>query len=98
MGPFYRVGTEAVSRVGYGLGGLLTLEDADGWYGDRTLTWGGGLTFAWFIDRKNGLCGLCAVQSALPVDPQTVTDLKQTFRCDVYRKYDTWKAQDGESH
>lgn len=97
MGPFYRVGTETVRRVGYGLGGLVTLEDAEGWYGEDTLTWGGGLTFSWFIDRKNGLCGLGAIQSALPVDPRAVSDLKRTFRSDVYRKYNAWKEQAGES-
>ncbi|KEY66290.1 hypothetical protein S7711_02753 [Stachybotrys chartarum IBT 7711] len=54
-GRFLRMGTEG--KVGYGLGGLLTLEDADGWYGEGTLTWGGGVTFTWFIDRKRDLCG-----------------------------------------
>jgi hypothetical protein len=44
---------------------LLTLEDVDGWYGERTLTWGGGLSLAWFIDRKNNLCGVGAIQAAL---------------------------------
>ncbi|KAK4640973.1 hypothetical protein QC761_0097430 [Podospora bellae-mahoneyi] len=89
-GVFYRVGTEGM-KVGHGLGGLLTLEGADGWYGERTLTWGGGLSFAWFIDRTNGLCGLCAIQASMPVQMQTLTDLKNTFRHDIYRKYDAWK-------
>ncbi|KAJ5682698.1 beta-lactamase [Penicillium macrosclerotiorum] len=91
MGPFFRVGTDPGTKVGYGLSGLLTLEDVDGWYGDGTLTWGGGLTLAWFIDRKNGLCGVGAVQSALPVDGALVTALKQIFRRDIYHKYAAWK-------
>ncbi|KAJ5552114.1 beta-lactamase [Penicillium frequentans] len=82
------------AMVGYGLGGLLTLENVDGWYGEHTLTWGGGLTFAWFIDRQNNLCGLCAVQAALPVDVELVGSLKQSFRRDIYRKYATWKKQE----
>ncbi|KAK0616893.1 putative transesterase [Immersiella caudata] len=86
-GMFFRVGTEPGKKVGYGLGGLLTLEDTEGWYSDETLTWGGGMTFTWFLDRKNGLCGLGAVQAALPVDGKIVSDLKQTFRRDVYRKF-----------
>jgi CubicO group peptidase (beta-lactamase class C family) len=94
MGIFFRVGTEPNSKVGHGLGGLLTLEeDIDGWYGERTLTWGGGLTFAWFIDRKNDLCGVGAVQASLPVDSEVINALKQTFRHDIYRKRAEWKKE-----
>ncbi|KAK4679510.1 hypothetical protein QC764_204790 [Podospora pseudoanserina] len=92
-GIFYRVGTEGV-KVGHGLGGLLTLEGVDGWYGERTLTWGGGLSFAWFVDRSNGLCGLCAIQPAMPVDVRSLSDLKNTFRQDVYRKFEKWKKEE----
>jgi hypothetical protein len=93
MGVFFRVGTESGAKVGHGLGGLLTLQDVNGWYGERTLTWGGGLTLAWFIDRKNDICGVGAVQAALPVDNSAIEVLKQTFRRDIYRKYATWKQQ-----
>ncbi|WPH02148.1 Hypothetical protein R9X50_00500300 [Acrodontium crateriforme] len=94
LGVFFRVGVDLETKVGYGLGGLLTLEDVEGWYGERTLSWGGGLTFAWFIDRKNNLCGVGAVQAALPtVDGALVASLKQTFRKDIYRKYAAWKQQ-----
>ena len=92
-GVFFRVGTDPGARVGYGLGGLLTLDDVDGWYGAGTLTWGGGISFVWFIDRKNGLCGVGAVQPALPVDMAVVDDLKQTFRHDIYRKFAAWKEE-----
>lgn len=90
-GVFFRVGTEACAKVGHGLGGLLTLEDVEGWYGEKTLTWGGGLTLAWFIDRKNGLCGVGAIQAALPVDVELVSELKQVFRRDIYHKRAAWK-------
>ncbi|KAJ5510121.1 Beta-lactamase-like protein [Penicillium expansum] len=93
IGPFFRVGTDLESKVGHGLGGLLTLEDVDGWYGERTLTWGGGLTLAWFIDRKNNLAGVGAIQAALPVDGDLVAELKQTFRHDIYHKYTSWKGE-----
>lgn len=93
MGVFFGVGTDSGAKVGHGLGGLLTLEDVDGWYGERTLTWGGGLTLAWFIDRKSGLCGVGAVQASLPLDGDVVAALKQTFRHDIYRKHAAWKAQ-----
>lgn len=93
MGSFYRVGVEPGSKAGHGLGGLLTLEDVDGWYGERTLSWGGGLTFAWFIDRKNNLCGVAAIQASLPVDGETIAALKQTFRHDIYRKHAAWEKE-----
>jgi hypothetical protein len=92
-GPFFRVGVDLETKVGYGLSGLLTLEDVDGWYGEGTLSWGGGLTLAWFIDRKNGLCGVGAVQSALPVDGEFVAELKQVFRRDIYRKLAEWEQR-----
>ncbi|KAF7556586.1 hypothetical protein G7Z17_g1354 [Cylindrodendrum hubeiense] len=93
MGVFFRTGVDLEIKAGYGLGGLLTLEDVDGWYGERTLTWGGGLTLAWFIDRKNNLCGVGAVQATLPVDGGVVADLKHTFRHDIYSKYAAWKEK-----
>ncbi len=91
MGTFFRVGIATGTKAGYGLGGLLTLEDVDGWYGANTLTWGGGHTFAWFIDRKNDLCGVGAIQASLPAEHETIAALKQTFRHDVYRKRQAWK-------
>ncbi|RHZ61815.1 serine hydrolase domain-containing protein [Aspergillus thermomutatus] len=93
MGVFFRVGVDLETKMGHGLGGLLTLQDVDGWYGDRTLTWGGGLTLTWFIDRKNGLCGVGAVQATLPVDNDVVAGLKQTFRRDIYRKHAAFKGE-----
>lgn len=93
MGPFFRIGTDPNIEVGYGLGGLLTLQDVDGWYGDRTLMWGGGRTLTWFIDRKKNLCGVGAVQASLPFDGNTAEALKQTFRRDIYRKHAAWKEQ-----
>jgi len=91
MGMFFAVGTAPGSKRGHGLGGLLTLEDVEGWYGERTLTWGGGLTISWFIDRKNDLCGVGAPQASLPVDGNAIESLKQTFRHDVYRKQAQWR-------
>ncbi|KAH7131474.1 putative transesterase [Dactylonectria estremocensis] len=93
MGVFFRVGTEPGSPAGYGLGGLLTEQDVEGWYGERTLTWGGGLTLTWFIDRKNNLCGVGAIQALLPLDNGVISTLKQTFRRDIYRRYATWKQE-----
>jgi CubicO group peptidase (beta-lactamase class C family) len=91
-GPFFRVGTAPDSKVSYGLGSLLSLHGVEGWYGEKTLSWGGGLTFCWFVDRANDLCGVGAFQATLPTDYEVITDLKQAFRHDIYRKRATWKA------
>ncbi|KAJ6515372.1 putative transesterase [Mycena sanguinolenta] len=96
IGAAFRVGTELGARVGHGLGGLLTLEDVPGWYGARTLTWGGGQTFVWFVDRTNGLCGVGAVQSTIPINIEAVSTLKDIFRHDIYRKHLTWKEEQGK--
>ncbi|KAL8685749.1 MAG: hypothetical protein Q9224_005689 [Gallowayella concinna] len=97
MGIFFRVGVDPETKMGHGLGGLLTLQGVDGWYGERTLTWGGGLSLAWFIDRENDLCGIGAVQPALPdFDAEVVATLKQIFRRDVYRKRAAWREQQQE--
>lgn len=96
-GVYFRVGIDTNTQMGHGLGGLLTLEDVDGWYGAHTMSWGGGMTLAWFIDRKNGLCGVGAVQATLPLDGDVVAALKQSFRRDVYRKHAAWKKQQRDS-
>ncbi|KAK3322806.1 putative transesterase [Apodospora peruviana] len=92
-GIFFGVGTEMGMKRGHGLGGLLMLESVEGWYGERTMSWGGGQTLAWFIDPTNNLCGVGAIQAALPFDMATVVQLKQTFRKDIYRKYAAWKEE-----
>ncbi len=93
LGPFFRVGIDPAVKLGFGLGALLTLEDADSFYGEGTLTWGGGRTLVWFIDRKNGLCGIGAIQATLPFHSDTVEALKGILGRDIYRKYGAWKSQ-----
>jgi CubicO group peptidase (beta-lactamase class C family) len=86
MGQFFLLGVDPGVKLGFGLGGLLTEEDIDGWYGKGTLAWGGGMSFAWFVDRKNDLCGIAAPQPTMPVDVATLENLKNTFRHDIFRK------------
>ncbi|KAL8952676.1 MAG: hypothetical protein Q9222_001413 [Ikaeria aurantiellina] len=94
FGEFFRLGVNPETELGQGLGGALTLQDIDGWYGEGTMSWGGGLSLAWFVDRKNDLCGISAIQPALPDYPfEAVTTLKQTFRKDMYRKHAAWRAR-----
>ncbi|KAL5343051.1 beta-lactamase/transpeptidase-like protein [Aspergillus crustosus] len=91
MGIFFRVGHEPETKMGQALGGLLTLENVEGWFGEGTMSWGGGQTLAWFIDRENDLCGVGAVLARVPTNVQVVSELKQVFRKGVYREYEAWK-------
>lgn len=86
LGFMFRNGVPSDLKAGFGLGGLLTREDGEGWYGDGTLSWGGGMTLCWFVDRKRDLCGLCAIQTKLPMDAEVVEGLKYTFRHDIYKE------------
>lgn len=93
LGRFFRVGLDEGTKACFGLGGLVTLEDLDGWYGENTLTWGGGMTLAWFIDRKNDLCGVGAVQAKIPTDTAAVAELKQVFRQGIYHEREAEKQK-----
>ena len=88
---FFRMGTSNGTNVGHGLGGFLILDDVEGWYGEKTLYWGGGMALSWFIDRKNDLCAVGAIQPTVPADMEAINNLKATFRHDVYRKREQWK-------
>ncbi|KAF4331652.1 beta-lactamase, partial [Fusarium beomiforme] len=93
LGPFYSAGIGGETKLGHGLGGVITLEDVDGWYGAHTMSWGGGLTLAWFIDRKTDICGIGAILAKLPLDWEVSTDLKDVFRKDVYQIYAVWRKE-----
>ncbi|TQS33931.1 hypothetical protein Golomagni_05709 [Golovinomyces magnicellulatus] len=84
--PLFRAGTDAPTKVSYGFGGLVTLEDTDGFFGSNTSAWGGGNTLAWFIDRKNDVCAIGAVQAKVDSDLGLVNELKHVFRRGVYVK------------
>ena len=85
-GIFYRCGVDAETKMAYGLGGVLTLEDSEGWYGAKTLTWGGGLTLTWFIDRTNKLCAVAAFLGTVPMNREAMGELKQVFRKGIYQE------------
>jgi CubicO group peptidase (beta-lactamase class C family) len=92
LAPHFRAGTAHASKVGYGISGILTMEDTEDFYGKGTLTWGGGMTFTWWIDRQNGICGVGAVQGKMPIDIPAMTDLKSNFRHNVYREFEQKKG------
>lgn len=90
LGTFLRVGLDEYdeyARAGFGLCGLVTLQDIDGCYGVNTLTRRRGMTLAWFIDRKNDLCAVGPVlQVKIPTDTAAVSELRQVFRQGIYRE------------
>ncbi|PTB34701.1 uncharacterized protein TrAFT101_010772 [Trichoderma asperellum] len=96
LGPFFKADPDVETKMGHGLGGLLTMEDIQSGYGKGTLCWGGAMSLLWFIDRKNDLCGFGAIQATLaPGGTASIPVLKDTFRKDIYALHAAWKkAQD----
>lgn len=84
IGDRLRCGIAGNVKLGHSLAGVVVMEDIDGWFGEGTVTWGGGQTLAWFIDRKNDLCAVGAIQAKIEVDEKAVTELKQAFRVGMY--------------
>ncbi|KJZ77739.1 hypothetical protein HIM_02916 [Hirsutella minnesotensis 3608] len=93
IGPFFSLGIDPKVKMGYGLGGLLVLSGDHEYLGEPTLAWGGGLTLMWFIDRKNGVCGVGAVQAKLHTDVAVVTGIKETIRRGIYQEFADYKAK-----
>ncbi|MCJ1442343.1 MAG: hypothetical protein MMC23_002837 [Stictis urceolatum] len=81
-GAFFGNGTGGKNRD-FGLGGLMVGEDGDTGLGLGSLTWGGGINSAWFIDPKNGTCGFAAPQLGMPPNADKATELKAVFRSEL---------------
>lgn len=59
------------TKVDWGLGGMMTMEDA----GSRrkgTMLWGGYPNLMWFIDRVGGMSGIYGSQLSPPGDQKTI--------------------------
>lgn len=102
LGASFRAGVGEGRELGFGLGGVVVLdepgdESEDGEWRCRegTLAWGGGNTLAWFVDRKEGLCGVGAVQGVIPTDVAVAGELKDVFRRGVYKEFRESKWSDG---
>jgi CubicO group peptidase (beta-lactamase class C family) len=79
-GPFFNMGTSGPTPD-WGLGGLLvTSDDDDSGLGEGTITWGGGVNSAWFIDSTNEICGFVCLQLGIPADIMKGMELKAVFR------------------
>jgi CubicO group peptidase (beta-lactamase class C family) len=79
-GPFMNMGTSD-QAPDWGLGGLLvTSDDDDSGLGKGTITWGGGVNSAWFIDPTIEICGFVCPQLGIPADTAKGMELKAVFR------------------
>jgi CubicO group peptidase (beta-lactamase class C family) len=103
VGVHLACGIDPNSKVGYGLSGILTLESVDGWYGNRTLTWGGGMTFSWFCDVSSydgpqtaagGRQGFNPVPVS-PLSPHHLSDVFTEAERSVWCLCDTISLADG---
>jgi len=88
--PFYQGGAFASVKVGtkvsWGLGGLLFLEDYEE-TGRRkgTLTWSGMPNLMWTINREAGLCALYA-GNLLPFGDFASGDMQMRFEREMYAR------------
>jgi CubicO group peptidase (beta-lactamase class C family) len=77
--PYFNMGTTG-SHPDHGFGGLLVMEDSDGsGTGKGTLTWGGGINTAWFIDPTNEIAGFLSLQLGISADAEKGLELKAVF-------------------
>ncbi|KAK2623772.1 hypothetical protein QTJ16_006953 [Diplocarpon rosae] len=72
------------TRVDYGLGGLIILDDVVG-RRKGTMTWGGYPNLIWFIDRAGGMSGIYGSQIVPPGDPKTL-ELFEAWSEEIYQK------------
>lgn len=63
---------EGAMKVGFGIGGAVTLRDTVNLPRD-TLTWGGMPHLAWFANRGLGVAGVLASQVVPPPDAKSNT-------------------------
>jgi hypothetical protein len=75
----------------WGLGGLLVMQDLEGWRSKGTMSWGGMPNLTWWIDREAGICGLYASQILPPEDPKSV-EMSVLFEKTMYERYQRKKA------
>ncbi|KAI0670192.1 beta-lactamase/transpeptidase-like protein [Trametes maxima] len=73
------------TKLDYACGGLVFVEDVDGWQGEGTVTWGGYPNLTWWIDRKAGVAGCWFGQLVPPGDAKVVA-MTRRFEEMVYAK------------
>jgi CubicO group peptidase (beta-lactamase class C family) len=72
------------TKIDYGIGGQLIMEDLDG-RKKGTMSWGGYPNLIWFIDRVGGMSGIMGSQINPPGDPK-VTQLCYQWQKEIYNK------------
>jgi len=70
--------------VNYGLGGLIIMEDIPTGRREGAIAWNGLPNLFWWIDRKEGLCGLYASQVIPEADVESI-NLNRDFETKMYR-------------
>lgn len=70
----------------WGLGGLLVEGDLAGYRRKGTMSWGGMPNLIWWIDMKEGICGLYASQILPPGDLKSV-EMSTLFEKEMYARY-----------
>ncbi|KAF7872200.1 hypothetical protein EAF04_003125 [Stromatinia cepivora] len=71
-------------KADFGLGGIINLEDIGG-RSKGSMAWGGYPNLLWWINRKDGVCGIWGSQ-LLPPGDSKINRLFYTFEEEMYRR------------
>lgn len=72
-------------EIGYGLGGMIFLNDVEGGRRAGTIAWGGYPNLLWFCDRKAGLSGIAGSQ-IVPSGDTKFNSLFALWEQELYKK------------
>ncbi|KAE8449565.1 hypothetical protein EG329_007895 [Mollisiaceae sp. DMI_Dod_QoI] len=75
----------AGTKVDYGLGSGLILEDLPGRWREGTLYWSGYPNVHWYIDRKSGIASIMGSQLHAPGDPKFV-EFSEMWSKEIFQK------------
>ncbi|KAM3075988.1 hypothetical protein ACMFMF_005334 [Clarireedia jacksonii] len=83
MRPIMAQGLPVGLKVDYSLGGMISMEDAEGRRKKGAMHWGGLPNLAWWCDREAGVSGIYASQ-LIPTGDKRVLEMFVEFERAVY--------------
>lgn len=78
-------GIPAATKIGYGLGGLVLLEDLDVRRKKGSLSWSGLPSMFWWVDRVGGLCGIYGSQ-VVPMGDAKSVEMFVEYEKEMYKR------------
>ncbi len=73
------------TKLSWGIGGAVVMEDLPGGRKKGTMFWGGYPNLFWFCDREAGINGILGTQISMPGDKKT-TEWMWEWEKELYKK------------